>query len=107
QQSVNQAMQQRDRWQQRINETNLETVQNPENMLKVLRQNGAQQSEISTLIETAERDLSTAVAERSAHQRRLASDLNDDQIAAVDASGMREFADIAAAYESIRSRRTA
>src|SRR5690606_35999903 len=52
-------------------------------------------------------DIAAAEAERAAHQKRLAADLNDEQLAAVDADGMREFSDIARSYENIRARRTA
>lgn len=104
---ITDAMRQRDRWQQSMDDTGLANATNPADHLKALRDTHAHQSEIDTLITDAEREIAAAKSERGAHQNRLAADLDDEQIAALDAEGMREFADIAAAYESIRSRRTA
>lgn len=101
------ALRQRDRWQKAVDATGLANTINPSDQLKSLRLTDAQQSEISSLITEADREETKAISERSAHQNRLATDLDDEQIAALDADGMREFAEIAAAYETIRARRTA
>lgn len=100
-------MRQRDHWQHILAETGLERVTNPRDQLTALTRIAEQQSEIAPLLATAERDIAAAEAERAAHQKRLAADLNDEQLAAVDADGMREFSDIARSYENIRARRTA
>lgn len=97
----------RDRWQTLMHETGIANATNPQDHLKTLRQVLEQQTEINEIVTASERELTTATSERTAHQNRLASDLEDDQIAALDADGMREFADIASAYETIRARRTA
>ena len=104
---IAEATRQRDRWQAQIDKTGIGTAKNPADQLNSLRRAHEQQSEIDEILTVAERDVASAISERSAHQNRLAADLDDEQIAAVDADGMREFADIAASYESIRSRRTA
>lgn len=57
--------------------------------------------------ERAQRDLQSAHAERESHQRRLAAELSDAQMASLDADGIRELAGIAHAYEEIRARRRA
>ena len=54
-----------------------------------------------------QRDLKSVRAERESHQRRLAADLSDAQIASLDTDGIRELAEIAHAYEDIRIRRRA
>lgn len=97
----------RDRWQQQIDETGIASAENPAGELKTLQQIQNQRSEIEALLTESERESATAISERQTHQNRLALDLEDDQIAALDASGMREFADIASSYERIRARRTA
>lgn len=56
-------------------------------------------------MEALRRDLQSARAERESHQRRLAADLSDQQIATLDAAGIRELAELARAYEEIRLRR--
>ena len=104
---LEQATRVRDRWQTLAEETGIARATNPVDHLKSLRIINQQQQEIGALLADADREVATAISERTAHQQRLASDLDDDQIAALDADGMREFADIAAAYETIRSRRTA
>lgn len=57
--------------------------------------------------ERAQRDLQSAHAERESHQRRLAAELSDAQIASLDGDGIRELAEIARSYEDIRARRRA
>lgn len=98
---------QRDRWQQLAEHTGLDQIDSPEDSLKALRTIGNQRAEISTILNTLEGDLAAAVSERRSHQHRLADDMDDDQIAALDANGIRELAEIAKTYETIRSRRTA
>jgi uncharacterized protein YhaN len=65
-----------------------------------LRRNGEER-------ERAQRDLQSAYAERDSHQRRLAAELSDAQMASLDADGIRELAEIARSYEEIRARRRA
>ena len=52
-----------------------------------------------------QRDLQTATAERESHQRRLAIDLSEEQIQALDTDGIRELAQLSHDYASIRMRR--
>lgn len=105
--AVSEALRQRDRWQQLIDETGIGPAKNPEDQLKALQQVQSEYGEIEELLTSTDREAEAARSERTAHQSRLAADLNDEQIAALDADGMRELADISAAYESIRSRRVA
>ena len=97
----------RDRWQATIDQAGLADIGNPADDLATLEKLEQQQSELRELLAVADRDVAAAVTERATHQKRLAADLDDEQIASVDAAGMRDFADIAATFESIRSRRTA
>ncbi len=98
---------QRDRWQSMADATGLGDIDAPGDRLKSLRTIQAQQDEIAALTAATERDLAAAISERQAHQHRIADDLNDDQIAALDANGIRELADIAATFEDVRARRVA
>lgn len=98
---------QRDRWQAMVDSSGLGEIDSPEDRLKALRTIQSQQEEIAALLASAERDLAAAMSERQAHQHRIADDLNDDQIAALDSNGIRELADIAATYEDVRARRVA
>lgn len=97
----------RENWQRMIDEASLTHIDDPETFRAGLAAAGERRNELATAITAAERELATASAERKAHQRRLATDIDDEQIAALDADGMREVADIAAAFEDIRARRTA
>ena len=107
QQRLNDVLRQRDRWQQMVESTGLADVESPQDQLKALTTIRSQQDEIATILNDVERDFASAVSEQQSHQHRLADDLNDYQIAALDAHGIRELADIAATYENIRARRTA
>ena len=55
----------------------------------------------------ARRDVETAVAERESHQRRLARDLSDAQMAMLDTNGLRALAQLSHEYTTIRTRRQA
>ncbi len=58
-------------------------------------------------ISASQRDLQTVIAERDSHRRRLAADLNEAQINALDTEGLRELAQLAHSYEDIRTKRAA
>ena len=98
---------QRDRWQGMIDATGLADIPAPQDRLKALGTIHQQEGEIEVLLAEVNRNLVASVSERQSHQHRLADDLNDDQIVALDTNGIRELADIASAYDGIRARRTA
>ena len=54
-----------------------------------------------------QRDLQTAFAERDSHRRRLAADLTEAQVNALDTQGLRELAQLARDYDDIRVQRQA
>lgn len=62
---------------------------------------------LATEIAGLQRDLQTATAERESHQRRLAIDLSDEQIQALDTNGIRELAQLSHDYAAIRIKRQA
>ena len=105
--TITESLRTRDRWQHLIDETGLAGAQNPNDSLKALKRTHEQHEEIESLLTDTDRALASATSERTTHQNRLSEDMDDDQIAALDVDGMREFADIASTYEMIRARRTA
>lgn len=76
-------------------------------VLRALRADRDELTRIDAEVANLQRDLKTAVTERQSHQRRLAADLSDAQIAALDTEGIRELAHLSHAYEDIRVRRRA
>lgn len=76
-------------------------------VLRALRAARDELTRIDADLAGLQRDLKTANAERQSHQRRLAADLSDAQIASLDTEGVRELAELSRAYDDIRVRRRA
>ncbi len=87
--------------------TGLDDAEIGEGVLQMLREGLDDLRRNTEERERAQRDLQSAHAERESHQRRLAAELSDAQIASLDADGIRELAGIAHSYEEIRARRRA
>lgn len=104
---IQKAEKQRDRWQQAMADAGIKPGASIEDKIKSLKQVASQTDEIDEISADVGRQLATATTERTAHQNRIAADINDEQIALLDASGVRELAEIASSYERIRSRRNA
>jgi uncharacterized protein YhaN len=97
----------RDRAAREADATSLADREIGEGVLQMLREGLDDLRRNSAERERAQRDLQSAHAERESHQRRLAAELSDQQMASLDADGIRELAGIAHSYEEIRARRRA
>jgi uncharacterized protein YhaN len=87
--------------------TNLKGTSINEGVIAALRQHREDLRRLDAEMSALHRDLKSAVSERESHQRRLAADLSDAQMASLDTEGIRELAGLAHAYEDIRARRRA
>jgi len=75
--------------------------------IRAMHTSASEIKRLSAEIAGLQRDLQTATAERESHQRRLAIDLSDEQIQALDTAGIRELAQLSHDYAAIRIRRQA
>ncbi len=87
--------------------TRLDGIAISDATLRALRAAAADLRQRDIELASARRDFETAIAERESHQRRLASDLSDAQMATLDTNGLRALAQLSHEYASIRSRRQA
>ena len=90
-----------------INATRLEATGISEAVTRALRASAGEIKRLSDEIAGLRRDLQTAIAERESHARRLAVDLSDEQIHALDTEGIRELAQLSHDYATIRITRQA
>jgi len=99
------AARERDLAQADIAATRLNGLSINEGVIQSLRSRRDDLARLDQDVESLQRDVQSARAERESQQRRLAADLSDKQIATLDAAGIRELAELARAYEDIRVRR--
>jgi energy-coupling factor transporter ATP-binding protein EcfA2 len=87
--------------------TRLESTDISDATIRGLRTSASDVKRLTSEISGLQRDLQTAIAERESHQRRLAIDLSDQQIQALDTQGIRELAQLSHDYATIRIRQQA
>ena len=87
--------------------TGLVDVTIDQSVLRSMRGAAAELARLDAEIASLQRDLQTAAAERDSHRRRLAADLTEAQVNALDTEGLRELAQLARDYADIRVQRQA
>lgn len=87
--------------------TRLESTAISDAALRALRSSAGEITRLGGEITGLQRDLQTVIAERESHGRRLAIDLSEQQIEALDTAGLRELAQLSHDYASIRITRQA
>ncbi len=87
--------------------TRLDGIAISDATLRALRASDTELRRRDTELTAVRRDLQTAIAERDSHQRRLAGDLSDIQMATLDTDGLRALAQLSHEYATIRTRRQA
>ncbi|MDQ3541538.1 MAG: hypothetical protein M3440_12720, partial [Chloroflexota bacterium] len=90
-----------------INAARLESTEVSEAAIRALRTSAGDVRRLTGEISGLQRDLQTAIAERESHGRRLATDLSEQQIQALDTEGLRELAQLSHDYATIRIKRQA